>query len=192
MPLFTECETGITYPMAPEGNLRVLGDAHGEVAANAANAGDPLLVSFTGRLESRPGSDGQSHDAVVVVDFGAILINEICAATDAVPPLERTDWRAVRIMGSPVPQDDPPTLALDPQNGVVGWSGCRPVTGVYTLQGGQLRFGALERPDLPCEGSIRWEQLYLSALQGTGSYEMSRDTLRLVGESGTLAVFVGR
>ena len=187
-PQLMECATGITYALLPEGQLQVMQEAYDQVSRGVD---EPIQVSFTGRIEERSDSDGRPTDALVVVAFEAVHINEPCGATDPGPPLEATSWQAVTLMGSRITGDSPPTLALTPENGVFGWTGCRPVTGAYTLQGARLQFGALERPDLPCEGGLRSEQLYLSVLQGTGSYEMSKDTLRLVGESGVLGIFVG-
>lgn len=186
-PQLTECETGIVYPMLTEGDFATLEAAYQEVSAGT---NQPVQVSFSGRIEQRPGSDGNPHDVLRVEAFETVHVNAACGASEPLPPLEGSDWRAVRLLGNTISGDDPPTLALDPQHGLLGWTGCRPVTGAYTLRGGQLNFGAIQRPEIPCEGSLRYEQLYLGVLQGTGSFQMTRDTLFLVGESGVVGAFV--
>lgn len=187
-PALVECATGVTFPVRSQ---PAPGYLEGMVRDAAPLPDETVVVAAVGRVEEARGSDGVVREVFHLDSVDALEINGACGAAAPAPPLEGTTWTAVELQGSSVPTEDPPSITLQPGVGLVGWTGCRMVTGVYTLEGGRLRFGSLDRPDLPCEGSLRVEQQFLSVLQNTGSYSMARDTLVLTGEAGPLARLVG-
>ena len=186
-PLFTECATGLTYPVAAEAESVVLERAYLELQTGPA---EPLLVSVRGYVEPRPRADGGSEDALIVTAFQTVFIGQACEGTASGQPLEGPEWVAIELMGLRPSDEDPPTLTVEPRVGLMGWSGCGGFTGTYRLQGAQLRFSAITPPDIPCTGFLsRVEQAFMQVLQGTGSYEIHGDTLELIGETGVVARF---
>jgi len=188
--LFTECATGLTYPVAAEGASATLESAYLELQTDL---GEPLLVSLRGYLAPRPRADGGTEEALVPTVFETVFIGQACGGTAAGQPLEGSEWTALEVMGISAPAEDPPTFIIAPAEGLVAWSGCAEFTGAYRLRGAQLQFSDIDPRAVPCSGSLgRTEQAFIQALQGTGSYEIRGDTLLLIGEGGVLARFTWR
>lgn len=105
-----------------------------------------------------------------------------CATTT--PAIEDTEWRLVEIEGQPVSSGRSPTLRLvsaDPR--VQGNAGCNQFSGPYTLDGQNLRFGALISTMMGCP-LIELETRYLRALAGTRSWRVGEGNLELLDQSG--------
>jgi len=188
--LFTECESGLTYPVAAEEDAVVLERAY---LALQTGAGEPLLVLLQGYVAPRPGMDGGTVDALVVSAFETVFMGQACDGEATGQALEGPEWTGLDVLGTRPSEDDPPTVTLDPAEGLVAWSGCSEFKGSYSLRGAELRFGGMTVPSSPCTGLLgRQEQALMEALQATGSYEIRGDTLKLIGETGVVARFTWR
>jgi copper homeostasis protein (lipoprotein) len=186
--LFTECGTGITRPVAMEADAVALEIAY---LGLREEVGEPLLVLVRGYIAPRPGMEGGTEDALIVTAFQSVFMGEGCAQEVTGPPLEGTEWIALELHGGSVPMLEPPSLSVDSEAGLVAWTACAGLTGTYTLRGGELRFSPNAPPDVPCEPiPSRFQQSFLQVLRATGSYELSGDTLKLMGESGVIARFL--
>ncbi len=186
--LFTECGTGVSYPVAADGDAAALESAYLELQAGP---GDPLLVGVRGYVALRQGADGGTAPTLVVKAFEKVFIGQGCEAGPGGSSLAGSEWTAVTLMGSDVQFEDPPTLLLDGEGRLVGWSGCSDFTGSYDLVGGRLRFVVVSPPQGPCTGSRgSREAAFLEVLERTRAYAIGGDTLRLRGESGSLGAFL--
>ena len=188
--LFTECGTGLTYAVAFERDAAALERAYLQLQTGP---GEPLLVTLRGYVEPRPGADGGTEASLIVTVFETVFLGQACAAAATGQPLEGPEWTALDLRGSRPSGDEPPTLTLDPGEGLIAWSGCAEFTGAYRLRGAQLQFSAIDAPSTGCTGTLAGiEQVFMEVLRGTGSYEIRGDTLKLVGETGLLATFTWR
>ena len=185
--LFTDCEAGLSYPVAAEGDAAVLERAY---LGLQTGAGEPLLVSLQGYVAPRPGAEGGTVDALVVTSFETVFMGQACVGEVTGQALEGPEWTALSVLGTTPSAEDPPTLSLDSEEGLVAWSGCANVSGSYSLRGAELRFSGITLPERQCTGLLgRIEQALMQALQATRSYEIRGDTLKLIGETGVVARF---
>ena len=83
-------------------------------------------------------------------------------------------------------------FAGDSGGSVSGSTGCNRFSATYTRDGATLHFGPAAMTRMACvdEQLNRQELAFVAALQATERHEVTRDTLTLLGPSGTLARFV--
>lgn len=113
------------------------------------------------------------------------------ALTSAQPtdPLTGSTWVLVALPDDAAPQAEI-TLTFDAENRVGGNGGCNSYGGNYTLDGDTLTFSALFSTMMACaEPSMAQELAYLSALESTQTYTLTRDTLTLTDARGQTLVF---
>lgn len=76
------------------------------------------------------------------------------------------------------------------KNAAAGSSGCNRMMGKYTLEGAQLKLGAMAGTRMACPPEVmQFERAFLQALQDTDQFRMEGDQLTLYKEDQTLAVF---
>lgn len=187
-PRFTDCATGASLVMAQEADYISAERAY----VDALAPGDPLLVTFQGRMVRRPGMEGGDVDAVVVTDFGAVHPGQGCGAEPVAGRLEGTEWRLVSLPGgADVPENALATLLLDPETkSASGSTGCNRFTGPFDLEGGRLTFGLTAVTRMACPDPLGGLEVdFLEALRLTGGYRFVGGFLELLGEVGTVARF---
>lgn len=111
--------------------------------------------------------------------------------------LDGRRWRLVELNGRPavgIGNPREPHLIFTTDSGRVGGStGCNHLSGPVTVRGDSLRFGPTITTKMACLDTLvmRQEADFVGALGGTERYQLSGDTLVLLGQGGTLARFVG-
>lgn len=84
-----------------------------------------------------------------------------------------------------------PDLQLDvPKRRVSGTSGCNRISGPFTIDGEEFRFGGLATTKMGCPGYD--ETIYLDALGRTNRFRMNNDQLSLYQDSTLLMTFTKR
>lgn len=105
-------------------------------------------------------------------------------AQQAAAPLRNTRWVLRTLAGQPVapPTDGrEPCLLLRADSAAEGNGACNRFRGRYTAPGpGQLTFGPLLSTRMACP-ALPTETAFLKVLEQTRTYQISGDTLRLVG-----------
>ena len=112
------------------------------------------------------------------------------AANSATVPLEKTDWRLVRLGGAAVTAADPqraPNLVLDATtHRVNGSGGCNRLSGGYELEGEHLKFTRMASTMMACPSGMETEQKFLAALEQVKKWKVAGRQLDLMDDSGAV------
>jgi heat shock protein HslJ len=109
-------------------------------------------------------------------------------------PLEKTEWRLIRLGGATVTGDDlhrPPQIALDPvSQRASGSGGCNRIVGGYELKGDKLTFAHMASTMMACPGGMGTEQKFLKTLGQVKRWKIAKEQLELMDGAGkVVAVF---
>jgi uncharacterized lipoprotein NlpE involved in copper resistance/heat shock protein HslJ len=184
-----ECLTGKRFPVAMAGdNLRL---ERAYLGARTA-PGAPVLVTFDGHLEMRPGMEANRIEEAIVVDrFERAWPTGSCAIRNPALPLLETRWELTAIGDSPVPAlkgRDQPWLQLRRELGrMQGFSGCNRLMGAYEVAAGGLRLKDIATTRMYCVGSMDLEQAIVGALPAVTGYRIDGIELELTGPTGVVA-----
>ena len=172
-PRFRDSRSGLQWPVAMSNDYRALERAYME---NRRRPGSELRVSFSGRIELRPKTEGGGTEPVLVVErFGRVQPAGDGRESAPNAGLENTRWRPVRIDDRPVVlagQAREPWIMLEPRaKRVTGHGGCNGFSGSYNARDPVLRFGQLLRTQMACP-SLDTETAFLRALERTRRYRL--------------------
>ncbi|HTC74364.1 MAG TPA: META domain-containing protein [Edaphobacter sp.] len=109
-------------------------------------------------------------------------------------PLEKTEWRLIRLGRTVVKADDlhrAPQIVLDPESHrASGSGGCNRIMGGYELKGDTLTFARMASTMMACPDGMETEQKFLRALGQVKRWKILKRELELKNESGkVVAVF---
>jgi copper homeostasis protein (lipoprotein) len=109
-------------------------------------------------------------------------------------PLEKTEWRLIRLGRAAVKGDDlhlQPQIVLDPvSHRASGSGGCNRIMGGYELKGEKLTFARMASTMMACPGGMETEQDFLKALGQVKGWKIAGRQLELMNGSGkVVAVF---
>ncbi len=193
---FTECRTGRRFPVAQERDYLALERAY---LAARQTPGESLLVTFDGRLTTRPVGEGEAlKDATVVERFDRVWPGETCARQAfSTASLTNTYWRPVEIAGKPLTmaadQREPHLMLVPAENKLRGFAGCNQFLGRYEVKENSVRFTGVATTRKYCEGAMDQEQEFLRVLEATASYKIVGEALDLYdANSKLLARFESR
>ncbi|HNS50042.1 MAG TPA: META domain-containing protein [Anaerolineae bacterium] len=120
--------------------------------------------------------------------FAALLA--ACAGT-AVPTLDGTGWQLVEMDGARLPLHVLITLSFDKAQ--AGGSGpCNGYGADYVQKGTELTLGQIVSTLMYCDGVMEYEKAYTDALGTVRSFQREGNTLRLLDESGKVALVFGK
>jgi len=110
------------------------------------------------------------------------------AAGESATPLEKTDWRLIRLGDETVSAADSqraPGLVFDATtHRVSGSGGCNRLTGGYEVKGEQLEFGQMASTRMACVSGMETEQKFLAALEKVKKWKIAGRQLELMDDSG--------
>jgi heat shock protein HslJ len=109
-------------------------------------------------------------------------------------PLEKTEWRLVRLGRATVRGDDlhrPPQIVLDPvSRRASGSGGCNRIVGGYDLKGDKLTFEHMASTMMACPGGMDTEKKFLKMLWQAKQWKITGRELELMdGSRKVVAVF---
>ena len=189
-PLFTDCRTRRSYPVAMEQGYSGLERAY---LAARGRPGEPMLATLRGRLLPRPAMEGSSPVETLVVETFADLQPGRDCGTEAEVPLTGTRWRLIALDGSPISVKSKrriPHLQINAATrSVGGYSGCNPFSGNYTQTGDALGFGTLSGTLRACPAEAAMEQGFFDALKRTDRFRIWSRVLELYQGDALLARF---
>jgi len=112
----------------------------------------------------------------------------------ALVPLEKTEWRLIRLGRAAVKGDDlhrQPQIVLDPvSHRASGSGGCNRIMGGYELNGDKLTFARMASTMMACPGGMETERGFLKALGQVKRWKIAGRLLELMDGSGkVVAVF---
>jgi heat shock protein HslJ len=109
-------------------------------------------------------------------------------------PLEKTEWRLVRLGRATVTGDDlhrQPQIVLEPvSRRASGSGGCNRIVGGYQLKGDKLTFDHMASTMMACPGGMDTEKKFLKVLGQVKRWKITARSLELMDGSGkVVAVF---
>lgn len=184
---FTECLTGVRYPVAMEADHVALERAY--LAAPHA-AGEPVLATVEGQLAPRPQADGDGTTPTLVVErFVSVTPGETCPPRFAAAPLGGTQWNLTRLDDREVTGDDPqrrPHLILDEDaHRLAGSGGCNRLLGGYERDGERIKFAGVASTMMACP-DMEIEGLFTRALERVATWRILGRMLELRDDAGAL------
>ena len=178
------CPDGRRLPVAMQGDYLALERAYS--AADKAQPGQPLLISFDGTIAIRPSAEESQppRPTLVVERFGKVWPRETCGTPLADSPLRNTYWKLVRLNGEPArafPNQREAHLifnAKEPR--VAGSDGCNRIMGSFELDGDRLRLSRLAGTLMACpaDGAAQ-ERAFVDALGKVTAWQVRGSHLEL-------------
>jgi copper homeostasis protein (lipoprotein) len=125
---------------------------------------------------------------------GFAQTGKVGGAVGASVPLEKTEWKLVRLGDVAVRVEDQhrePQLVFDPaSHRVSGSGGCNRIVGGYELNGEKLTFGQMASTMMACASGMETEQNFLKALGEVKRWKIAGHELELMDGAGkVVAVF---
>jgi heat shock protein HslJ len=123
-------------------------------------------------------------------EFESLPTDGSTAGEESAAPLEKTDWRLVRLGGATVTAADPqraPNFILDAAtHRVSGSGGCNRLSGGYELEGEHLKFGRMASTMMACPSGMETERKFLAALGQVKKWKIGGRQLELMDDSGAV------
>ncbi|MDF1779805.1 MAG: META domain-containing protein [Alcanivoracaceae bacterium] len=187
--MFTECETGKRWPVAPSEKALKLERSYLEGGRKTL---EPMIVSVDTHIDLLDGMEPGTKQAHLVIDkFNGVKESFDCNLPRA--SLTNTYWKLISVSDlSDIAPDarGEPHLILTEDNKVKGHGGCNDFNGRYTHQFDTLKFKNISATRMACASIGALEAAMFAALDNTRSYRIDGEKLFLETEAGTgLAVF---
>jgi copper homeostasis protein (lipoprotein) len=181
------CADGRRLPVAMQGDYLALERAYSAaIAADRAQPGQALLVSFDGTIAPRPSAEESQppRPTLVVERFGKVWPRETCGTPMADSPLRNTYWKLVRLNGEPTRafanQREAHLIFNAKEPRVAGSDGCNRVTGSFEVDGDQLRLSRTAGTMMACPGDgAAQERAFLDALGKAATWQVRGSHLEL-------------
>ncbi|WP_424927419.1 META domain-containing protein [Amaricoccus tamworthensis] len=185
--LFTDCETGIAFRVAEEGDHEAL--EHAYVAAGNG-PGVLKLASVEGHTEI-PGDNDDNAEPLVFIDrFVGIWAERDCESSGSELGLTNSYWKfsklGMTMLGDDYPAAEPHLVLRSEESRFSATVGCNQIMGSFALNGESLTFGPGAASTLmACEGELSDnEEILGEVLKETRSWDITDDQLQLFDEEG--------
>jgi len=180
---FTECTTGIRFPVVTEKDYRGLENSYNKTAHGQD---EPLLVLVEGSLINRTDQDEENEDrkdALVITRFLNIFPGQDCRGDHRRQSLFNTTWRLIEVGGKPViltkGQKEPFVILEIKGNRMHGFSGCNRFFGTYLIKGEIFVFNKMAATRMACMKGLSLEDAFLEAMRKTEAYRLQGGILEL-------------
>ena len=187
--IFTECITGIKYPVAFKEDSISLERAY---LKQSKGSGESLKVYIDAQIQERNMIDKKGKEASIVVKkFIRIIPNKNCEKSKPKASLTNTYWKLTTVDGKEVQSTGKREAHMILNNGKIqGSTGCNGLGGSYTLDGDKISFSdkGMMSTMMFCKGSP--EKEFRFALKNMSSYRIKGEHLEIYNKHHTLlAVF---
>lgn len=187
-PRFSDCRTGLAFPVSMEGAFLELENAY---TNSGIVAPTPVYIRVRGRYLERPSMEENRNEVKLIVDvFEELDVADSCSpAVNA--ELLNTYWRLRELGGEPVVAPDgmreAHLLLAGESSGVRGHAGCNDFFGSFETTGDLLSFSALGTTMMACPDGMDTEQAFFQALDRTTRYAIEGLVLTLYAGDEPLA-----
>ncbi len=185
-----ECSTGNVFPVS---NYGLYTEAVGRYAAIPHSYGTPVLLEFEGVLGRVDYFDDQAEEAITITGFKKFYPRIDCEGNIMRVTLTETLWTLQQLNGRQLENfvaEKTPYFLLEQDSSMVGFGGCRNLTGTFRLQEDMLQINRTPVPRYACFKGLELENAFLDALRETASFEIEVDELKLIDSDDTVrAVF---
>ncbi len=178
---FTECTSGIRFPVARGKDYR-----HLEKAYDTTPHGqdESFLVLLEGSLINKPTPDEETGaEALVVTRFLNIFPEQDCRGDHRRLSLFNTTWKLIEVDNKPITltkgQDEPYVIFDIKGNRMHGFSGCNRFFGTYLIKGEIFVFNKMAATRMACMKGLSLEDAFLDAMRKTEAYRLQDGILEL-------------
>ncbi len=182
--LFTECITGMIFPVSLEGDNIALERAY---LKTKTIAGQKIKVHLDARIAYRDAMEGNKKVRKIIVKrFIKLIPKEVCQNIYAKATLLNTYWKLTMIGDKAVQSTTRREAHIIFSNSKIkGTSGCNSIVGKYTLDKDKLSFSSkgVAMTRMFCKGSL--EKEFISALKEMHRYEIKGECLEIFDVKGT-------
>lgn len=186
--MFTECNTGQSWPIAPSQEAAEIERAYLTAASQDNQATQPITISIETHIDIIDGIETGTQKSHLVIDrFIGIDADQHCNLPQA--ELIGTYWRLNRVASfdaMPAGLREEPRIILDNDGNMKGHGGCNAMFGQYTLHEDALKFSGIAGTRMACPKIMPLESAVHLALSNTASYRIDGQYLYLETESGQL------
>ena len=180
---FTECTTGIRFPVTTEKAYRELANAYNNTPHGQE---EQLLVLLEGSLQPGPTTNDEGENGtekLVVTRFLNIFPGQDCRGDHRRMSLFNTTWKLLEINGKPVTladgQEEPYVILDIKGNRMHGFSGCNRFFGTYLIKGEIFVFNKMAATRMACMKGLSLEDAFLEAMHKTEAYRLQDGILEL-------------
>jgi heat shock protein HslJ len=185
---FRECASGVTYPVAMEGNYLEFERA---CTRHGANPDSPVLMVVKGRFEKRPRVERPGKEITLVVEkVERVEPGNRCSQIRKGPALSDTKWRILSLMGKRIRAGKGvrgPMLLLkdDAPHRYMATVGCNRLMGSYWARGEELGFSPPASTRMECpEPLAKLEKALAKVLTETRGWRIEKGVLTLLNMNG--------
>lgn len=184
--MFTECNTGQSWPIAPSQEAADIERAYLEAASQDNQAMQPITLSIETHIDVIEGMETGTQKPHLIIDrFIGIDADQHCVLPQAA--LIGTYWRVNRVASfdvMPAGLREEPRIILANDGNMKGHSGCNAMFGQYTHHDDTLKFSGIAGTRMACPQIMPLESAVHLALSNTASYRIDGQYLYLETESG--------
>lgn len=191
--LFTECLTGVRFPVVMEGDYLALERAYLDQRDAGLPPQAPLLARVEGRLAEAEQMEGPPRRSLSVERLHHVTPHGACATARAPADLVNSYWRLTELDGADVPLEASgrePHLLLHDAEGprFLATVGCNTLLGGFEHDDGTaLSFGPAASTLMACPPEVAARETALgAALEATASFDSDGHILRLRDGDGTV------
>lgn len=191
--LFTECLTGVRFPVVMEGDYLALERAYLDQRDAGLPPQAPLLARLEGRLAAAEQMEGPPRRSLTVERLHHVTPHGACANDRGPAGLVNSYWRLTELDGADVPMEASgrePFLLLHDAEGprFVATVGCNTLLGGFEHDdGAALSFGPAASTLMACPPEVAARETALgAALEATASFDSDGHILRLRDGDGTV------
>lgn len=187
--VFTDCRTGLRFPVAMEGDYLALEQAYLEARSEPMA---PVVAVIEGEITLREGMEGGLRQTVTVGRFDGVWPDLTCERARADASFENTYWRIDALDGMTLAAQDglrePHVVFRDEDGGRYSATvGCNRINGGFELGGdGSLTLGAGAMTMMACPPPLdAWERQLIDVFGRTASLRIVGPTMVFQDSDGT-------
>lgn len=186
-----ECSSGKVFRVARSGEYE---QAVKEYLRLPHNPGEPLLLSFSGKLEGT-GQVGDLGEMITIDEYNQLYLNRNCLGESVNASLTGTVWTLETIGGRQTTSfkyREPPYLIMSRDDSVEGFGGCNEIKGNFLVRGDVLLFERTIQTRMACLNGNELESLFFEVLDEAEFFSIEADKLTIMDQDGdVMATFTG-
>jgi|GEM_PF-1652670 len=186
-----ECSSGKVFNVARSGEFE---QAVKEYLRLPHNPGEPLLLSFSGKLEGT-GQLGEVGELITIDEYNQLYLNRNCLGESVNASLTGTVWTLESIGGRQTASfkyREPPYLIMRRDDTMEGFGGCNEIKGNFLVRGDVLLFERMIQTRMACLNGNELESLFFEVLDEAEFFSIEADKLMIMDQDGdVMATFSG-
>ncbi len=179
--LFTECKSGVSFPVTGGAELRRMVQNYLNIPHAYA---EPLLVSIRGQLQTPNTMSSEGTEQIMVEQFTRFYPDRDCDGKKIRESFTGTIWRLIELDSQPVSlmknEQRPYFLLNSKDKRLKGFGSCNSISGSYLVKGEVFLIKRLISTRMACPNGVEMETAFVRALDATETFRLESDTLKLL------------